>query len=119
MRRNKIFTPEVYVKIPVLLAQGLGVHEIAERIGCTHSTLKVRCSNAGISLRQPRQVVKIAPKLSFTPTKLSPEAMAYYRQQSEMIGTSTIKLVTELLEVIAQDNLLNAVLDNTQLKEAA
>jgi DNA-binding NarL/FixJ family response regulator len=37
--------------IPTLVAQGLRKADIAKRLGCKESTLQVRCSNAGISLR--------------------------------------------------------------------
>ena len=51
MTRRAILTPQVLAEIPELIAQGIGRAEIAERLGCKQSTLQVRCSNAGISLR--------------------------------------------------------------------
>jgi transposase-like protein len=41
-------------EIPVLLEQGMSVAEIASKIGCTVGTLRVKCSQLGISLRRSR-----------------------------------------------------------------
>ena len=42
--------------IPVLVQQGLNTEAIAARLGCKVGTLKVRCSQAQISLRGPKKV---------------------------------------------------------------
>ena len=42
--------------IPVLVQQGLNAEAIAARLGCKVGTLKVRCSQAQISLRGPKEV---------------------------------------------------------------
>ena len=42
--------------ILVLVEQGLRKGDIAERLGCEESTLVVRCSIAGISLRGPNRL---------------------------------------------------------------
>jgi DNA-binding CsgD family transcriptional regulator len=39
-------------KIPALLANGLSAAEIADELGCTEGSLRVRCSQLKISLRQ-------------------------------------------------------------------
>src|SRR5437764_89131 len=49
---RKKFTPAALNKIPTLLDQGLCAAEIADVIGCTLGTLRVRCSQMGISLRR-------------------------------------------------------------------
>ena len=46
--------------IPVLVQQGLNTEAIAARLGCKVGTLKVRCSQAQISLRGPKKV-KMVP----------------------------------------------------------
>ncbi|MGA9454614.1 MAG: hypothetical protein WBV43_03945 [Pseudolabrys sp.] len=52
--------------IPVLVQQGLNTEAIAARLGCKVGTLKVRCSQAQISLRGPKKVKTVplvpAPK---------------------------------------------------------
>ena len=52
--------------IPVLVQQGLNAEAIAARLGCSAGTLKVRCSQAGISLRVPKEA-KVVPLVSLVP----------------------------------------------------
>ena len=52
-RRRSILTKDVMAGIPVLVQQGLNAEAIAARLGCKVGTLKVRCSQAQISLRVP------------------------------------------------------------------
>ena len=42
--------------IPVLVQQGLSIEAIAAGLGCKVKTLQVRCSQAQISLRGPKEV---------------------------------------------------------------
>jgi hypothetical protein len=56
MARRRIVTPAVLATIRCLLERGLNAPQIAETIGCTLGTLRVRCSQAQISLRGPRPV---------------------------------------------------------------
>jgi hypothetical protein len=50
-----ILTKAVLARIPELVAYGLSRSEIAERLGCKLSTLKVRCSQERIQLSRPRR----------------------------------------------------------------
>ena len=122
--------------IPVLVQQGLNAEAIAARLGCTIGTLKVRCSQAQISLRVPKEV-KVVPLVPApTPPKppkqkrcvgfavpttlqLSKVAMSRLRQRAEAMGTTEADLVTTLIEVIAQDDLYDAVLDSEAKKISA
>jgi hypothetical protein len=45
-----ILTKAVLASIPELVASGLSLNEIAERLGCKLSTLKVRCYQERIPL---------------------------------------------------------------------
>ena len=56
MARTAILTREVLAGVPALVEQGLRKGDIAERLGCEESTLVVRCSIAGITLRGPRRL---------------------------------------------------------------
>jgi hypothetical protein len=132
--RPSILTKDVMAGIPVLVQQGLNAEAIAARLGCTVGTLKVRCSQAQISLRTPK-VVKVVPLVPApTPSKppqskrcfafavpttlqLSRVAMSRLRQRAEATGMTEAELVTTLIEVIAQDDLYDAVLDTA--KDAA
>ena len=125
--RPKILTKEILSGIPALVQQGLDTEAIAARLGCKVATLKVRCSQARVSLRVPREVkvVPLVPKakppkptqkrcFAFavpTTLQLSKVAMSRIRQRAEAIGVSEADLATNLLEIIAQDDLFDAVLD--------
>ena len=127
-RRRSILTTDVMAGIPVLDQQGLNAEAIAARLGCTVGTLKVRCSQAQISLRVPKEV-KVVTLVPLLPTPkppkqrrsyafaLSPVAMSRLRQRAEATGMTEAALVRNLLEVIAQDDLFDAVLDTA--KDAA
>ena len=132
-RRRSILTKNVMAGIPALVQQGLNAEAIAARLGCSAGTLKVRCSQAGISLRVPKEV-KVVPLVQASPAKppqskrcfafalpstlqLSRVAMSRLRQRAEAIGVNEAQLASDLLEVIAQDDLFDAVLDTA--KDAA
>jgi hypothetical protein len=130
-RRRYILTEDVMAGIPVLVQQGLNAEAIAARLGCTVGTLRVRCSQAQISLRVPKEV-KVVPlvpaskppeqkrcfafAMPTTPTtlQLSRAAMSRLRQRAEATGVNEAALVRNLLEVIAQDDLFDAVLDTAE-----
>ena len=135
LRRGSILTKDVMAGIPVLVQQGLNTEAIAARLGCTAGTLKVRCSQAQISLRLPKEVkvVPLVPLAPLVPEPTPPEppkqelcvglampttlqlsrvAMSRLRQRADATGMIEDALVTNLLEVIAQDDLYDAVLDN-------
>ena len=130
--RLRILTKEVLSGIPVLVQQGMDAETIAGRLGCKVSTLKVRCSQNHISLRVPKEV-KVVPMVPLVPApkpptppnqkrcfafavpttlQLSKVAMSRLRQRAEATGMTEAELVTTLIEVIAQDDLYDAVLDN-------
>ena len=69
--RPSILTKDVMAGIPVLVQQGLNTEAIAARLGCTAGTLKVRCSQAKISLRAPKEV-KVVPLVSLVPAPKPP-----------------------------------------------
>jgi hypothetical protein len=54
MSARKKLTPQVVPQIRRWLDQGLSAKDIADNIGCTLGTLRVRCSQLGISLRRGR-----------------------------------------------------------------
>jgi hypothetical protein len=132
-RRRFILTKDLMAGIPVLVAQGMKAPAIADRLGCKLGTLQVRCSQAGISLRVPKQA-KVVPLVSVlkppklpkrkrsyayafalpTTLQLSRVAMSRLRQHAEAIGVNEAQLAGDLLEVIARDDLYDAVLDGSQ-----
>ena len=129
-QRRSNLTKHIMAGIPTLVQQGLNAEAIAARLGCNVGTLKVRCSQAGISLRVPRDFndVRLVPapkprkpkppnqKRSYdlallTALQLSRVAMSRLRQRAEAIGMNEAALASALLETIAQDDLYDAVLD--------
>ena len=127
-RRRSVLTNDVMAGIPALVQQGLNAEAIAARLGCNVGTLRVRCSQALISLRVPKKVNVVrlvpAPKppkqewshaLALPTTlQLSPVAMSRLRQRAEATGMTEAQLASDLLEMIAQDDLYDAVLDRTK-----
>jgi hypothetical protein len=139
-RRPVILTEAVLASIPTLVEQGLNTEAVAARLGCTVATLKVRCSQARISLRVPREL-KVVPLVPLVPVlspikppeppkqkrsyafalpttlKLSRVAMARLCERAAATGITEAQLATDLLEMIAQDDLYDAVLDNKAKNE--
>ncbi len=132
--RRSILTKDVMAGIPVLVQQGLNAEAIAARLGCTAGTLKVRCSQAQISLRAPKEL-KVVPLVQLVPATAPPKppqskrcfafavpttlqlsrvAMSRLRQRAQVMGMTEAALVTTLLELIAQDDLYDAVLDTAK-----
>ena len=100
MRKSKADTR----LIPILVDEGLSDVEIARRMGWTVGALRARCSRLKISLRRKtlRQIV--------LPERIINELQ---HRAAMMVITSTA-LAAELLGVIAQDGLYNAVLDRDE-----
>jgi hypothetical protein len=130
MPRRRTFTASVVRRIPGLVDQGLSAAEIAESIGCTVGTLRVRCSQFGIRLRRKSlNESKSTPK-EYIPSRseLSPgaqgkselrlviteDAAKRLRQQAKFKRMSYQSLAACLLEIIARDRLYDAVLDGYQ-----
>ena len=115
--RPAILSPQVLASIPALVEQGLRKADIAARLGCKESTLKVRCSIAGISLRPRSGGRKRTERRACKPPfSLSQEALAGLRFRASAMGCSEAQLASDLLEVIARDDLYDAVLDSTPLQ---
>jgi hypothetical protein len=95
--------------IPAYVEAGLSDDEIAREMGWTVGTLRVRCSQLKISLRRKivatRQVV------------LPQTVLDQLHRHAASMGTSASALAAELLKVIAQDHLFDAVLDKGEAEE--
>jgi hypothetical protein len=112
--RPRIFTPQVFSRISDLVDQGLGAAEIADTIGCNLGSLRVRCSQQGISLRRhsrPRVASQSKPQGQLTICLRGSAAVHLYQQASKR-GISASRFVVALLEAIVQDNLYEAVIDD-------
>ena len=128
MPKPIIFTPTAVARITRLLEQGLSAAAIADEIGCTLGSLRVRCSQLGISLRSTA-VSKRPPGaqgLAVFPAggRLAPEHVEHLhislphiiaeqlRERGARVNLSGADLAAELLVTISRDNLYQAVLDD-------
>jgi hypothetical protein len=111
-RTPNILTREVLAKIPAMVASGEYANRqaIADALGCKLTTLTVRCSQSGISLRvaggkrrgpEPYTIVRLDQNVA--------DKLNAYAAKSGMTGQA---LARRLIETIAQDDLYAAVLDD-------
>ena len=108
---RKILTKAVLATIPEMVAQGgMRADDIAEKLGCNLGTLKVRCSQAKISLRPPgsRRGRRRTDERNI---RVSETALALLQRRAAASGKTEAALARELLETIARDDLYDAVLD--------
>ena len=119
MKKPRI-TDEMYATIPGLIAQGLNHFEIAAQFGVKPNSLKVLCSQRGISLRKPRvpRTTLRKPRLPRTtlslpdePLPLGADALRSLREAARLMGRPVARLASDLLEKIASDSLYVAALD--------
>ena len=131
MPRSKLLTSATLDQIETWLNEGLCAAAIAEKIGCTLGTLRVRCSQYGISLRRKKSpgaaVGCSSHPASQTrgdlPTKLLRIHMAKptvnnLRSRAAQKGISESTLAVVLLESIVRDDLFEAVLDEDSTESA-
>ena len=109
--RRIILTKAVLATIPEMVERrGMRAQNIAETLGCKISTLKVRCSQARISLRPPGSRHG-RPNSDQRTIKLDNTAFLLLQQRAAASGKTAATLAQELIERIVRDNLYDAVLD--------
>jgi transposase-like protein len=111
--KRSMFSPAVFLQVRSLVAQGVSTVEIAKTIGCKLGTLRVKCSQNGISLRRRSGS---ASTQDYVPKRLRivlPENVKRELQkQAVKMGVSEADLTVALLDAITRDNLYDAVLDS-------
>ena len=120
--RKKLFTKSVLAQIPRWISEhALRPAEIADKIGCTIGTLRVRCSHHGISLRQPlrsrqpRHPESVRDRvLPDVMLGLPDKTRVRLQQRAALLGLSDAQLVLVLIETIDRDDLYSAVLDDSR-----
>jgi hypothetical protein len=137
MARRRTFTDLVVRRIPRLVDEGLSAAEIAEIIGCTVGTLRVRCSQFGLSLRRKspdrptksqlarKEPVPARSRLSSVAegekseltVVISKGAAQRLKEQASLQRMSYQALATCILEIVARDRLYDAVLDGHKGQE--
>jgi hypothetical protein len=106
VKRRAILTKEVLATtIPGMVQRGLRGRDIAEQLGCKYSTLKVRCSQVGFSLKAPGST------RGYNMIRLDKSAITLLRDRAAATGKTASAVAMELIETIARDNLYDAVLD--------
>jgi len=125
MGRPVIFTRAVIRQIAPWVHDGARPAEIAQRIGCTVGTLRVRCSQLGISLRRPgtrssqsnqtvsalARATSSQPAIACFQVTLNQPRMDQFEGSARARGLSSAALAQALFEVIVQDGLYEAILD--------
>jgi hypothetical protein len=101
-----IFSPAVYSQVEHFIAQGLSAAQIADRIGCTLGSLRVKCSQHGISLRHSQR--RFPKRLMIS---LPERVVLGLQRQADKEGVSKADLAIHLLDAIVRDNLYDAVID--------
>lgn len=107
------FSPVVLSQIAGHVQQGMSAAEIAEKIGCKVGTLRVRCSQHGISLRRRNgSLAKMKHESRVRLTILLFEATAdALERRGRKSGMSRSKFAATLIEHIVRDDLYAAVID--------
>jgi hypothetical protein len=123
MGRRTLFTWALAREIGPWIQDGASPADIAQRIGCTVGTLRVRCSQLGISLKrlEPQSspcnpsarahATSTRPAIACFQVTLNQPFMDQFEGSARARGLSSAALAQALLEVIVQDGLYEAVLD--------
>ncbi len=105
------FTPDVLKAIPDWVNSGATSNDIADCLDTTVGSLRVVCSNNGISLR--RRGDKVAPIIyGHLRRTLSNEAWEALCAEARRRGMPTVHLALATLEYVSVDALFSAVLDD-------
>ena len=130
MHQRTKFTPTTVVQIQCWLDEGLSAEQIAQRVGCTIGTLRVRCSQLGISLRcrkphapdkrdaKGTRGMRTKPKTGSADARerlilsIRTGTLDQIRTFASSKGVSGSRFAASLLEKIAEDGLYEAVLDD-------
>ena len=123
MAKTVIVTPTALERVAKMVEQGVSSVEIANEIGCTLGTLRVRCSQSRVSLRHDRFKKiegngRAADSANFHTRRrlnlqLPDETVTRLDEWAAVHGVSTSSLAAKLLVTIARDSLCAAVLDES------
>ena len=127
MARTAIVTPTALERVAKMVEQGISAMEIANEIGCTLGTLRVRCSQSRISLRHGRLKQGKEDRTNYHESRgsdstnhhvrkrlslpLPQETLMQLDEWAAVHGMSAASLATKLLVAVARDSLFAAVLD--------
>ena len=109
---QKKFTSEVLEAIPKWRASGATSEDIAEALGTTVGSLRVMCSQYGISLRTKTRANNSTNIHSLLRKALSAEAWAGLCVEARRREVPVLHLAFTMLEIVAVDDLYEAVIDD-------
>jgi hypothetical protein len=115
-RRSHIFTPAAIETLRRLAREGKSASDIADAIGSTAASVRVRCSQLKIKLAQARTDVPRAQHRNVQEQKLivgvPPAVYAALTKKAAGMQKSTDELARMLLEAVVSSDIYEAVLDD-------
>jgi len=117
-RRGTIFSSEVLSQIAKFVEQGCSAAEIAEKLGCKLGSLRVKCSQHGISLRRWQTNSRDKNSHATIMIHLRTSTASLLKRTAQRQGTTGPRLAAALLEAVVQDNLYDAVIDRETVVRA-
>ena len=108
-QRRRIFTPSAIKTIRRLAAQGQSAWQIAEVIGSTPASVRVKCCQLKIALR--RRIAREISKQSLV-VYLHAADHAALKNKAAVMQKSVGKLSADLLTAIIHSDIYEAVLDD-------
>ena len=107
-RQRYVFTPSAVEIIRGLARQGRSAPEIADAVGSTAASVRVKCSLLKIKLRRGR---RDTPKQRLV-LYMRPADCAALERKARQMQRSSVELAAMLLEAIVSSNIYEAVLDD-------
>ena len=109
-RHRHIFTPTAVEVVRGLARQGRSASEIANAVGSTPASVRVKCSQLKIKLRRGRRGVLKQRLVIY----MRPADYAALERKARQLQTSSVELAGMLLEAIISSNIYEAVLDDRE-----
>ena len=117
-RRGRIFTPATVGMMRRLADQGRSATEIADVIGSTAASVRVKCCHLKIKLRRRRGSSAAHQLHDIRGAKLNiylrPVVYAGLKQRADALHKSVADLAATLLEAVANSDIYDAVLDERE-----
>jgi hypothetical protein len=116
-RRGQIFTPKAIEIIRGLASQGKSASEIADAIGSTPASVRVRCCQLKIKLS--RRGRRCSPQIQLSHilepnlvvVSMRPSTFAALKRKATDMQKSAVELAAMLLDAIVSGDLYGTVLD--------
>jgi hypothetical protein len=120
MRPNRIFNPTNLLRIQQMAVEGSSSIEIAKAIGSTPASVRMRCSHHKIKISRGRRSRRNAMSKPVRASsdqaivaRLPPSLSFEFHRKAEQLQIPASVLASRLLAAIADSNIYEAVLDDT------